>query len=123
MTSKQKKQQQQEPPQPPFIYTGQAKRLFPRGRGMSHVSIQPPVKKLRQGAFKSKRTIHQVDFYDGLLGIGRQSFQSCHSLEQLQIPRTVQIIGTNAFYQCSQLREVELHSDGELEMIEDGAFA
>lgn len=90
---------------------------------MSHVSIQPPVKKLRQGAFKSKRTIHQVDFYDGLLGIGRQSFQSCHSLEQLQIPRTVQIIGMNAFYQCSQLREVELHSDGELEMIEDGAFA
>ncbi len=72
MSSKQEQQKLN-----PFLYTGQAKRHFPPG--MTRVTIQPSIKKIRKGAFSHTRRLLRVDLCDdGLLTeIGQEAFGLC----------------------------------------------
>lgn len=55
-----------------------------------------------------------------VVGIGVMSFQSCHELEELYLPNTLQYIDTLAFSHCDNLRKVNVGNS--LELIADEAF-
>ena len=61
-----------------------------------------------------------MELSEGLERIEFGAFLKCTSLQQINIPPTVKVIGAWAFHGCSQLGDVELHEG--LVRIEDSAF-
>ena len=101
-----------------FLYAGQPIEEIPRD--ITHLRIDPSVKKIGDHAFMGCEQLVVVELCEGLLQIGERSFSGCKSLRSMKVPSTVKRIGNYAFANCEQLVEVEL-SEG-LEYIEANAF-
>ena len=56
-----------------------------------------PVIKIKDGAFKGKKSIKTVILPDGLEEIGTYAFSSCNNLKKVFMPNTVKSIGSDAF--------------------------
>ena len=90
-----------------FLYAGQPIEEIPRD--ITHLRIDPSVKKIGDHAFMGCEQLVVVELCEGLLQIGERSFSGCKSLERIsKVPSTVKKIGDYAFNSCEQLVEVEL---------------
>ncbi|CAJ1962344.1 unnamed protein product [Cylindrotheca closterium] len=64
-----------------------------------------------------------LDLSEGITVIGDQAFSmSCQSVEYIQLPSTLKILGKGSFSHLSALVSVGLHEKGKLETIGDYAF-
>ena len=95
------------------------------------ITIPAGVKHIGKGAFMGCTFLQSVLLSDGLESIGNNAFNACHHLDQIDIPETVNSIGEGAFrgtglvsfrlpltidhvekslfWDCRELRHVELH--------------
>ena len=89
-----------------FLYTGQARSEIPRD--VTHVRIDPTVKKIGNCAFMGCEKLVEVKLCEGLEEIGQAAFRGCNSLHRIKIPSTVKKIDQLALYGCIQLKRVEL---------------
>ncbi len=68
-------------------------------------------------------SIEEVALPEGLQRIGQGAFQFCRSLQSVEIPSTVTLISTLAFFADNSLASVTFAEDSRLTEIGDGAFA
>lgn len=67
------------------------------------------VKAIREGAFDANTDICKIVIEDGIEQIDAHAFASCMGLESISIPASVKSIGQGIFYNCNNLREIEVH--------------
>lgn len=58
--------------------------------------------------FQNRYYIRNVELPDSLQTIGTQAFYRCNDLQEIVIPRKVKVINDNAFYDCFELKKVTL---------------
>ena len=83
-----------------FIYSG-SERSIPKN--ITHVTIDPSVQEVLNGAFSGCTQLVCVGVGEGLERIGSQAFIGCTSLTNMIVPFTVKKIGDGAFKGCTQL--------------------
>lgn len=59
-------------------------------------SCHQPVAAIDVGTFRDCLLLQDVELHDGLQRIEAEAFMSCPSLEQIQIPSTVKVVGQNS---------------------------
>ena len=97
-----------------FIYRG--------GRApqhITHVLIDESVDEIEEEAFKRYEHLLTVETHDGLRRVGKQAFERCRSLQQINL-KSATGIEESAFYACENLESVEFGD--RLETIGDYAF-
>ena len=82
----------------------------PRYDDLYAISIPIGISSIGLGAFRNRRKLKNVTFYDGLKMIRSWAFENCVSLETVCIPKTVEEIEQWAFTGCSSLKVVEVYS-------------
>lgn len=60
---------------------------------------------------------------NGLTSYISGAFESCRNIKRIDIPKSVTIIGENAFQGCTNLETVSFGQNSKLQTISDGAFA
>ena len=95
---------------------------FSENSQLERVTIPSKVTALQYGAFESCENLKDVTFAEGstLQSVGDSAFKECGSLENINLPDTVEEIETRSFYYCSALGEINMGS--QLEEIGSDAF-
>jgi hypothetical protein len=88
---------------------------------VTHVRVDASITEIRAQTFRNCKTLLKVELPEGLRIIGSAAFESCTSLEAIEIPSTVTEIRDKAFLRCFALQFVHLST--RLEVIGDEAFA
>ena len=57
------------------------------------------------GAFNSCTSLEYIEIPEGIVAIGASAFNNCSSLKSIRIPTTVKIIGEKAFENCFELEQ------------------
>lgn len=55
--------------------------------------------------FQNRYYLRNVILPDSLLTIGTQAFYQCNDLQEIEIPRKVKVINDNTFYECHELKK------------------
>lgn len=76
---------------------------------------------LKDYAFAGLQGLHKIRIPEGVLVIGRRSFEECEQLETVNLPGTLKCLGMDAFSECSALKEITLPDA--LRIIGRGAFS
>ena len=66
------------------------------------------VTNIRNVAFNSCTSLESVEIPNSVTSIGINAFKNCSSLTSIEIPNSVTSIGNRAFYSCSSLASVEI---------------
>ncbi|KAL7445181.1 hypothetical protein ACHAXH_009743, partial [Discostella pseudostelligera] len=103
---------------PVYIYHGDGVANVPLDT--SHVSVDPSVTSIPDGAFKHCFHLKKIELPEGLQRIGKQAFDCCTRLATVNIPSTVIEIGQRACSECAKLKQMELPRG--LQTIETGLF-
>lgn len=82
-----------------------ASSLFSECTALTSITIPASVKTI-YSAFPNCTALAEVNFSEGLVTIGGSAFRGCTSLERVDIPASVTSIGTNAFGECTALKEL-----------------
>lgn len=69
------------------------------------------------------RGVKQLVISDGIVSIGQNAFDKSPDLEYVSLPASLEIIPYSIFYDCPNLREVQISDDSKLKEIESFAFA
>jgi hypothetical protein len=102
-----------------FVYTGEVGALVPHN--VVRVRVDPSVTSIPEKAFFQRKKLTEVELCEGLVEIGRGSFQCCGlSITKINIPNSLRRINDWAF-DCSLRTPICLH-DG-IETIGENAFA
>lgn len=82
-----------------------------------------PVKSIASNAFIDC-VIEEVLFDEECLleSIGKSAFSDCKKLKYIEIPKSVKVIGEDAFYNCEAMESLVFSSSSNLEMIGSNAF-
>ena len=78
-----------------FIYSRNG--ILPPGN-VTHVTIDPSVTVIEAEAFWGYRQLKCTELVEGLEKIDEQAFEGCTSLENVNIPSTINSIGAGAFW-------------------------
>ena len=70
--------------------------------------ITPPVSNCAAHVVIPSEITHNAHTYT-VVGIGRRAFYCCYALTTVEIPETVQYIGTEAFDGCTHLESIQFH--------------
>ena len=70
----------------------------------------------------SSCAVSGIDLPQGLVSVEERAFAYCLSLEQVQIPASVKMIGDGVFYSCSRLRVLVVDADNACYSSEDGVL-
>ena len=84
---------------------------------------QYTVTKLGDGAFRDNTDLQSIEFASGIQldEIGSNVFNGCTNLSRITVPRTVEILGFDAFRE-SGIKGIEFENGSLLKMIDDQAF-
>ena len=81
----------------------------------SLVTLMPGTEFLAFNAFKNNKSIKKIELPDGLLGIGRDVFSGCSSLEEIAIPDTLlyyeDLWGFKGCYSIKSIKSSYFHSE------------
>jgi hypothetical protein len=91
-----------------FIYHGQENERIPRD--VTHVEIHLPVRAIKDYSFYHCRQLEVVILNNKLEVIGCEAFKECSSLIRIKIPSSVRKIKEGAFDSYLQLRIVTLEN-------------
>jgi len=82
-----------------------------------------PVTSIANNAFV-ECVIEEILFDDECLleSIGKSAFSDCKKLKFLEIPKSVKVIGEDAFYNCEAMESLTFSANSNLEMIGSNAF-
>lgn len=64
--------------------------------------------RIKEGSFKGKSDISEIDFGKSVKNIGAEAFYGCNGLKELIIPSNVKVIESDAFSNCGNLESVVL---------------
>lgn len=87
----------------------------------SVLKILPP--SLCSGASSLKNVNFGSDDTSTIQTLGRSIFKDCTSLEKISLPSSITSVGTNAFENCSLLKDVNFSSNSKIATIPDYTFA
>lgn len=95
---------------------------------IENIAIPATVKKIGEAAFSKIPTLNTVSFgtlekESVLTEIGANAFNGCSNILEIDIPKTVTIIGPNAFQECHALRTVNFVSGNKISLIDEYTFA
>jgi len=65
-----------------------------------------PVVKIADEAFRHNTLLKSIVLSEGLIEIGARAFDDCTSLEMVEMPATLEVIGNGAFSKCTLLAEI-----------------
>lgn len=82
-------------------------------------NVDYSVKAVAPGAFRDN-SIDTLIIASGIETIGKNAFQYCYNLKNVELPSTIKIIADQAFYDCDNLKRIELPSS--LDSIGNAAF-
>jgi hypothetical protein len=108
-------------PEPPnvFIYNKDTKDAIPRN--VTHVRVDPSVKEIHDTAFQYYPSLVEVEFSEGLEVIGRDAFSDCTELKSInKLPSTLKEVGDGAFNNCESLDFIDFPEG--LQVIGEDAF-
>jgi hypothetical protein len=89
-----------------FIYRGEARDEIPRD--VTHVRVDPSVEEIYDNAFEDCWSLVEVEFSEGLERIGSHAFYNCQNLKNInKLPSTLKEIGDHAFARCASLDSIE----------------
>ena len=86
-----------------FVYTGEGGAIVPDD--VVRVRVDPSVTSIPTSAFWGRKKLAEVELCEGLVEIGRQTFENCHSsIKKINIPKSLRRIKDCAFsYSLSEL--------------------
>ena len=84
--------------------------------------MPPPAPPVYGGMFTECKLLEYVMLCDGIEEIPAMAFAGCSRIREIDIPRTVKMIGRKAFKECHGLKEVRFIRNGEC-VIDNYAFA
>ena len=96
---------------------------YPRAKTDAEIVVDANVKTIYANAFYSNNNIVKVVLPEGLVEIQASAFDFCYSLEEVNIPSTVQLIANNAFRYCALTTVTFTEGGNDLLLINDYAFA
>lgn len=73
--------------------------------------------------YEYRDKINKVKIENGITGISSSLFYKTETITNVEIPKTLLVIGDNAFYGCAGLRTVDFSKNSLLTVIGEGAFA
>ncbi|CAJ1963498.1 unnamed protein product [Cylindrotheca closterium] len=77
--------------------------------------VHPLVPQISERACECFQWLTRVNFSGSVLStIGKAAFNGCVCLLEIEIPRSVTTVGTEAFMTCQSLTTVRFHQDGGL---------
>ncbi|HHT04065.1 MAG TPA: leucine-rich repeat domain-containing protein, partial [Bacteroidales bacterium] len=85
--------------------------VFENTNKVTTLIIGDKVESIPDYAFYHFTKIHDVDFPNSLISIGKSAFDSCYYLKSITLPNALTSIGDNAFRNCSGLRSVIFNSE------------
>ncbi len=92
------------------------------GNKFSSIVLPSSLKQIKAGVFDGcSRLLGKIQFPEGLISIGPESFAKCSNIEKLELPSSMQVIGEKAFLNCYYLNGITSHSN-EPPIIQNGAF-
>ena len=89
---------------------------------ISSVSLPDSLTGIKDNAF-SGSMIQEIDFGHGITSLGGYEsyvFSCCNNLTHIEIPSSIQTVGTGAFFGCKNLASVKIHEG--VQWIKDSAF-
>ena len=72
--------------------------------------------------FNGCTKLYKIELPSSLESIGSESFRSCKSLEEIRIPKNVNSIDKLAFYGCDMLKAIRLESETKLPEADESSF-
>ena len=63
-----------------------------------------PVKRIAPSAFAKNPSIVEVEIMEGTTFIDTSAFEAMNKLEKITFPKTLRVIGPDAFYNCLRLK-------------------
>ncbi len=78
------------------------------------------LKSIGKNAFAYCNSIETINLFNGLEVIAESAFYQCHNLRLVNVPKTIKIMGPNAFAYCDKL--VTLNLEDGLTLIGESAF-
>lgn len=88
---------------------------------VTDIMLPSTLKEITCRAFRSCKTLKNIDFGRGLINIYDYAFSSCAGIINITLPKTLERIGRDAFSDCTSLKTVEILSDN-VEFISSRAF-
>ena len=76
-----------------------------------------------EAAFANNNRLRKINLPANLTKIMPYAFQGCSRLMSIDIPESVQSIESDAFYGCARMNSVGIAAKGNLQSIQDSAFA
>lgn len=86
--------------------------LYPRAKTDAELVLDANVKVIAACAFANNGYITSIVLPECLVEINEFAFEYCSSLEKINIPSNVQLIGKNAFRYCRELTELTFAPEG-----------
>ncbi len=82
--------------------------MFSNFKKLKHVKIGSGIKRIGKGAFKNCFVLEDLDISESAMikTIDNYSFSGCTGLSELKMPKSVTIIGCNAFSDCKNIRDI-----------------
>lgn len=99
--------------------------VFPSSTRVRNVKLPECLVNIKEGVFQhSSEWLLTVNLHEckNLKSIGKDSFASCCSIEELKFPESLEMIGEGAFYDCSRLKNVDFSKCKNLKIIDERAF-
>ncbi len=77
---------------------------------LTNVTIEEDskIQYIRDYAFKGCASLKHIDIPESLQTIGTSAFESCNSLESISLPNSIETISDKSFYNCSKLSNVNI---------------
>ncbi|CAJ1959223.1 unnamed protein product [Cylindrotheca closterium] len=93
-----------------FVYHKETRRIPTR---LKIATVAPDVEEIPKKAFFKRQHLNRVDFSQAnqLVTIGVASFAHCNHLIEVQLPRTVETLRSEAFLHCIRLRRMRLNAN------------
>ncbi|MGN1227232.1 MAG: leucine-rich repeat domain-containing protein [Christensenellales bacterium] len=89
--------------------------------GLTSIDLsKTKVEKIEEGCFSYCKDLTNVIFSDTITFIGHHAFKSC-PIETIKLPKSLTTIDNTAFFQCKQLRSVDL-SETQMQKINQSTF-
>ena len=84
--------------------------------------IPTTIETIQRGAFNGCVALENIDFHEGLTGVGNSAFYDCKkAFHTLHVPSTLRKIGWGAFAHCDSLKAIEFEEG--IQSIGPGAFS
>ena len=104
-----------------YTYDGTTLVQYPVGRTETEYIIKDGTEIINDGAFMNCTALTSVTIPEGVISIKQSAFDNT-GLKSVTIPSTVEVLGNCAFWQCSDLAEVNFNGNSNLNEMGEAVF-